>query len=181
MKMRFFWIIGLGMVLAAGNSLSAAEPGADKREMLSTHETVAQFDGLKFHRCLGRTSLCPDDCGHSGDMANFAVLKYLAYQKPGKYGDPQQTRYQFMIQDNKKNPKVPAELRDKVTALKNGDFVLLSWQHDYVTKNRSSFPERTVTKLEKITREEADKLTGGLDKLPRKKEPAEGGPRPFAR
>jgi hypothetical protein len=50
--------------------------------------------------------------------------------------------------------------------LKPGDYVLLDWQHDYVTIDGSSGPERVLNKLQKITREEADKLTGGLDKLP---------------
>gem|GEM_PF-2667042 len=174
--------MAMGLVLACWNPLLAA-PGEDKREMLSIHDTVAQFDGIKFHRCMGLTSRCPDDCGHSGDLANFVVLKYLDYQKPGQYGDPKQERYQFMIQDNKKNPKIPADLRATIMSLKNDDFVRLTWRHDYVTKAGASYPERTVTKLEKISREEADKLTGGLDKLPPKKPKKDppAGIRPFAR
>jgi hypothetical protein len=45
-----------------------------------------------------------------------------------------------------------------VTGLKQDDYVLLSWKHDYVTKDGSSSPERPVTKVSKITKEEAEKL-----------------------
>lgn len=145
----------------------AAEQGADSREMLSKHETVAQFEGVAYHRCMGMTSLCPDKCGSSGDMATFRILKYIAYKKPGEYGDPEQKSYQFLVQDNMKNVKVPADIKAAVESLKQGDYVRLDWQHDYVTKEGSKYPERIVQAIKPLTREEADKLTGGLDKLPK--------------
>ena len=63
---------------------SAAEPKESKREMLAKHQTVAQFQGVEYQQCRGLTSLCPDQCGGSGDFASFRILKYLAYEKPGK-------------------------------------------------------------------------------------------------
>ena len=42
--------------------------------------------------------------------------------------------------------------------LKAGDFVLLSWNHDYVKRNTSTSPERPITELKKITEEEANKM-----------------------
>jgi hypothetical protein len=36
--------------------------------------------------------------------------------------------------------------------------VLLSWNHDYVTKQGTSSPERPIVKLEKVTPERAAKL-----------------------
>jgi hypothetical protein len=108
------------------------------------------------------TALCPDNCGHSGDFATFDVVAYLKYEKPGKYGDEKQKTFIFQIQDNHKAPKIPKELAEKVNALKAGDYVLLSWRHDYVTRKEgggeSKFPERPVNKLEKISKEEAEKL-----------------------
>lgn len=175
-----------GLILASGLTVlrtSAAEQAAStQREMLSKHETVAQFEGVAYHRCLGMTSLCPDQCGSSGDMATFRILKYIAYAKPGEYGDPQQTSYQFLVQDNMKNAKVSAAIKAAVESLKKGDYVRLDWQHDYVTQDGSKFPERTVIAMKSLTREEADKLTGGLDKLPKTEStnpPA--GPRPSFR
>ncbi len=165
------WLLGATALTAT----AADKNEKDGREMLSKHETVAQFAGVAYHRCLGRTSQCPDKCGSSGDMATFRILKYVAYEKPGKYGDEKQQDYQFLVQDNMKNAKVPADVKATIDALKAEDFVLLEWQHDYVTKAGSKFPERTVTRLQRITREEADKLTGGLDKLP--KAPAAPNPK----
>ena len=127
----------------------AEEPAAGKRELLSSHSTSARFIGIKQRTCMGRTSLCPDKCGHSGELASFEIIKYRAYKKPGEYGDPEQKVFQILIQDNSGNAKVPADILAKIRALKPGDEVDLDWNHDYVTKDRSSFPERTITKIEK--------------------------------
>jgi hypothetical protein len=159
-------ILALSLTMTALSTIAAGHDSSDKREMLSKHQTVAQFSGISYHRCLGMTALCPDKCGNSGDMASFRILKYLAYEKPGQYGDEKQKQYEFLVQDNMGNVKVPADIKKTIESLKKGDYVLLDWQHDYVTKGGSKFPERTVLQLKRITREEADKLTGGLDKLP---------------
>ena len=127
-------------------SLAAADK-PEKREMLSTHETLATFEGLAYQRCRGRTARCPDHCGNSGDRATFKITQYLKYEKPGKYGDAKAETYRFMVQDNQKNPKVAPAIQKTIAALKSGDRVKLSWRHDYVTKGGSSSPERTVTKL----------------------------------
>jgi len=152
----------------------AAEPKEQKRELLAEHATVAKYDGLKYQQCRGMTARCPDQCGGSGNFASFTILGYLAYNKPGKYGDPKQARYTFQVDDNMKNLKVSAEIRDAVKALKPGDHVLLSWRHDYVTKNGSSGPERPITKLEKTTDERARKLLDTAEKPP--EAPAGKGP-----
>jgi hypothetical protein len=158
----------------------------DKREMLSKHQTVAQFTGISYHQCRGLTSLCPDKCGESGDLASFHILKYLAYEKPGQYGDEQQKDYQFLVQDNMKKRKVSPELKAKIDGLQPNAYVLLDWQHDYVTKGGSKFPERIVIQLKPISREEAAKAVGGADKLPKPEtnqnsKPAGIQPTPFGR
>ena len=159
--------LALLLGVTAVNVSAADTSAADKRKMLSKHETVAQFVGVTYHKCLGRTSACPDKCGSSGDMATFRILKYLAYEKPDQYGDKQQKQFQFLVADNLKNVKVSAEVKATIDSLKPDDYVRLDWQHDYVTKGGSSSPERTVTQLKCITCEEADQLTGGLDNLPK--------------
>lgn len=157
----------LGLVLAVGVAVTAwAAERKDKRELLSKHQTVAQFQGVASRTCLGLTALCPDKCGQSGNFASFRIVKYLAYEKPGQYGDPQQKDHVFQVEDNMKNAKSPAAVREAVAGLKTDDYVLLDWNHDYVTKDGSSSPERPIQKLQKITREEAVKLAGNLDPLP---------------
>jgi len=140
--------------------MAAPTPVPDKqRDLLSAHDTVARFTGLKDHRCMGLTALCPDRCGESGKLATFAIVKYLAYQKPGEYGDPKQEQFMVLIEDNMKNPKVPKAIRDAVLALKPGDLVRLQWNHDYVTQEGSKFPERPIKDLSVLTKEQAAKLT----------------------
>lgn len=128
----------------------------EKREFLSFHDTTAVFRGIREHKCMGLTSLCPDRCGHSGKLASFGILKYEQYEKPGEYGDPKQEEFQFLIEDNMGNRKVPDEIRTATLSLKEGEKVRLKWNHDYVTKNGASFPERTVVVLEKINTQESD-------------------------
>ena len=142
----------VSLILALLTCLSvvhAAEPAAEKRERLSSHSTIAKFTGIKDHRCMGLTGLCPDRCGSSGELASFEIIKYLAYKKTGEYGDAKQKDFQILIQDNMGKEKVPADILAKIRALKPGDKVKLDWNHDYVTKQGSSSPERPITKLEK--------------------------------
>lgn len=152
------------LVGVAACALAAGVP--EKRELLSSHNTVARFDGLSKHTCRGLTSLCPDRCGESGSLASFTIIRYRDYKKPGEYGDPKQTTFQFLVEDNMKHAKVPAELRDKVMALKPGDVVELDWIHEYVTNDGGSYPERPVVRLEKSKEAAGD--------LPPPKNPAPG-------
>ena len=161
------------LALALTASMPANEPAAKDpspkpasvaapekhRELLSSHDAVAKFVGLKYHQCLGLTSLCPDRCGESGQLATFTIVKYLKYEKPGEYGDPKQEQFMVLIQDNMKNLKVPKAIRDAIFALKPGDLVHLRWNHDYVTQAGSKFPERPIKDVSPLTKEQADKLT----------------------
>ena len=122
----------------------------EKRELLSSHDTEATFVGIKDHVCRGLTALCPDKCGESGKLATFKIVKYLDYKKPGEYGDPKQEEFMVLIEDNLKNPKVPAAIRDAVLALKPGAQVHLKWNHDYVTKEGTSSPERPIVELKPL-------------------------------
>lgn len=135
----------------------------EKRELLAEHRTVSKFGGVQQRTCRGLTALCPNRCGHSGDFASFAVVRYLSYKKPGKYGDPKQESFIFQVADNHGKPKCPKEVADHVGGLKPDDLVLLEWRHDYVTRTEpgggsASFPERPIVHLEKLTKEQADKL-----------------------
>jgi len=112
------------------------EQGATKVDTLARHETVAEFRGANYHRCMGLTSLCPDKCGHSGTLAKFKIVNYLSYEKLGEYGDPKCDEFVFLVEDNMKHAKVPADIRDAVSLLKQGDIVLLSWKHDLCHEQR---------------------------------------------
>jgi hypothetical protein len=157
------------LVLAAATIADppASQPAAlsEKRRVLAEHQTVAKLTGIAYQRCRGMTAQCPDECGNSGDFATFSVVSYLAYRKPGQYGEAKTTTYTFQLEDNHKNLKVAKELAAEVRGLKPDDYVLLSWRHDYVTKffeggGSGSGPERPLAKLQKISKDEADRLIG---------------------
>ena len=135
--------------LTSGPVLQAKE----KVELLAKHETLVVFEGSQFRLCRGRTARCPKQCGHSGEFANFRIVEYLKYEKPGKYGEGKQKSKLIQVSDFDKKPKGDPKLLAVVKNLKQGDRVLLNWRHDYVNRNGSSFPVRPITKLEK---EQAD-------------------------
>ena len=158
-----FVLMLAGSALAAPPASQPAAKAKEKRELLAEQDTVAKFTGIAYQQCRGMTAQCPDNCGQSGDFASFDIVSYLAYRKPGQYGDPKTATYTFQVEDNRKNLKVPKELAAGVRGLKPGDYVLLSWRHDYVTRfedggGSASSPERPVTKLQKISKDEADRL-----------------------
>lgn len=151
-----------------GQSLKELWPGAvratevhgEKHELLAEQETVAEFRGLEYQQCRGRTALCPDKCGHSGNFARFRILKYLVYKRPGKYGDPQKEEFMTQVDDNLGQLKLPEEQVKLLRELKPADEVRLGWRHDYVTQDGASRPERPLTGIVKLTQAEAKQLTG---------------------
>jgi hypothetical protein len=130
----------------------------EKRQLLANHETLAVFDDMNYRLCMGRTSACPKACGNSGEFASFTIKKYLKYEKPGQYGDPEQKVFLVQVSDYDRKPKGDPKILKIVNGLKKGDYVLLSWHHDYVTRNRASSPERPIVKLESIDKQKADAL-----------------------
>lgn len=142
------------------SAMGAVAAEGEKRELLAEQETVAEFLGLHYQQCRGRTSLCPDKCGNSGNVAKFRIIKYLSYKKPGEYGDPQVPEFVTQVDDNLGKLKLPDEQVKLLRALQKGDFVQLSWRHDYVTKSGSSSPERPLTQVGKLSEAEAQKLAG---------------------
>lgn len=126
---------------------------ADKPDgvaLLSSHETIAVFDGTRFQQCRHLTADCPDKCHHAGNVVTFSIKSYLNYTKPGEYGDPKAEKFQVMVDDQLGTLKVSKETLAQIKALKPGDSVKLSWNHNYVTKDRSSYPVRTITQLEAL-------------------------------
>ena len=135
----------------------------ERRELLANHETLAVFEGVDYRLCRGLTGLCPERCGSSGEFASFVIKKYLKYEKLGQYGDPEQQNFSIQISDFHKQPKGEPKILETVKGLKKGDYVLLSWHHDYVTKQGTSSPERPLVKLEKLAPEKAAELLRGTD------------------
>ena len=145
-----WWVLGgLASLLGTAAENPAEKPSSEQRQLLSWHQTVAEFQGLEYRVCRGLTSQCPERCGDSGEFALFRITDYLKYEKPGKYGDLKQKVYRVQVSDYDRkplgNPWVAV-----IGELKKGDAVHLHWRHDYVTtKGGSKFPERVVMKLEK--------------------------------
>ncbi len=121
------------------------EPKEDaSRQLLSSHQVIGRLIGFEDKKCRGRTLLCPDDCGHSGKVVSFKVQQYENYLKPGRYGDEKQDIFRMLVEDNKGNRQVSDVVYRSLMDLKKGQVVRLRWNHDYVTKDGSKFPERPL-------------------------------------
>ena len=120
-------------------------------ETLSTHQTLARFEGVEDVPCRHMTSLCPDRCDHGGKYAKFTIVEYTAYDLAGKYGDPKQTSFLVRVahKDGSPDTATPEPLRRVIAELSVGQVVGLDWAHVYVTdpETGSKWPERIVTKL----------------------------------
>jgi hypothetical protein len=159
------WLLSLvaGAVHAADGPADAKKK--PKLETLAVHRTIARFEGAPYRLCRGRTAMCPERCGHSGEFATFTIVDYLKYEKPGKYGDAQQKQFMFQVSDFHRKPKGDPKLRATVTGLTKGDLVALGWDHLYGEVLPGSFsPVRPVVELRKISQEEADRLRSGETK-----------------
>ena len=130
-----------------------------KMKTLAVHRTIAKYEGAPYRLCRGRTARCPRECGDSGEFATFKIVDYLEYKKPGKYGDPKQTQFRFQISDFNRKPKGDPQLTKIAADLQEGDLVLLEWRHLYGEVQPGLIsPTRPVSKLKKLTEEEAKAL-----------------------
>jgi len=152
-------LAALDKPVSPGASALSTKPVAtkkvkEKRELLAKHVTIATYKGEAFRLCRGRTSRCPENCGDSGEYATFAIEKYLVYEKPGKYGSSKQTSYRIQASDFHRKPVGDPETLKVISGLKEGDHVLLAWNHDYVTRKGVSSPDRPLKELRKLAPEE---------------------------
>jgi hypothetical protein len=84
------------MVNAKNNNLS-------KKEYSTYHTFKAVFKGIKYNKCLGRTAMCPVDCGSSGNFANFKILKYENLEGGGLARRERLKKYTIQTSDYHKN------------------------------------------------------------------------------
>jgi hypothetical protein len=121
-----------------------AQSGQGSAEILSTHRTKAVYEGTRHLSCHFRTSLCPDRCGHAKDVAVFRITEYVAYEKPGQYGDAKATEFLMPLVEGE---EVSAGILTAAKGMSKGTAVRLEWLHEYVSKDGSRYPRRRVTLL----------------------------------
>ena len=154
-----FNVLGPAISLAMPPASAAEDEPERKLKTLAEHRTLARFEGAPYRLCRGLTAMCPERCGHSGEFATFAIVEYLHYHKPGKYGDPKQKTFRFQVSDFHRKPKGDPKLLEKVRKLKKDDLVLLEWHHLYGELLPGSFgPVRPVIELRKVSEDEAKRL-----------------------
>jgi hypothetical protein len=119
-----------------------------KKPYTSSHVFSAQFDGIQFHQCMGLTSLCPEECGHSGNMAVFTVKSYQEFVVNGQGGTEKLETYRVLISDfHKKDLNQPYVAQIK--SLKPGDIVTIAVDYVYDTTKSTV---QTVENILSITK-----------------------------
>jgi hypothetical protein len=83
--------------------LVTANNNLPKNDFSTYHRFKAIFKGIEYNKCLGRTALCPIDCGSSGDFATFKILKYEKLEGDGLTRKEQLKKYTIKISDYYKN------------------------------------------------------------------------------
>lgn len=121
-----------------------------REDLLSTHRTLATFQGIQHRPCMFRTALCPDRCGHGQDVATFKIDSYTDYQKPGEYGDPQMEQFMtgLKLSGGDEMEGQSQQMIDKVKSLNPGQKVKLDWDHIYVHDDHGAHPERPIKSIE---------------------------------
>ena len=114
-------------------------------QLLSRHDVLATFAGIQPSPMAGMQR---DTGGTVHEWARFDVTEYVEYEKPGQYGDAQKDKFMCEL------PKQSPEIRRIVETLQPGHNIRLAWNHNYVTENGASFPERTIVRI--------DRLVGGV-------------------
>jgi len=133
--------------------LTSAMQQGETFETLAVHRFVATFAGATARSCMGRTSLCPHACGHSGSFATFSDLDYEHYEKPGEYGDEKQASFMLQLTGASADA-LPEGAAALLAALAPGARVRIGYKHLYVTRveaggGESKFPRRPVVLVER--------------------------------
>lgn len=121
-------------------------------EMLSTHDVNAIYTGIETIPCRFRTALCPNRCGHGGEMANFEVTRYRMLRTSTQISDTQ--RKTIMVSVGEMAP----ELKELIKRLPAGTPVRVVYQGIYVrTKEGSRYPAWAIVRLEQLDTDQAAK------------------------
>ena len=127
-----------------------------QNEHYATFLTLATFEGISYKECLGLTSLCPNECGHSGNMASFNIDQYLAFGKFNEFGDGKDGRFLVLLDNGDgTTPLVDQIVYNTMRALNRDEKVLLSWNHIYTIKQSGEFtmqfPDRPINFILPLT------------------------------
>jgi len=128
------------------------------RKALAKHEVRAKYVGMKGGR-ESQLRVYPQQPDKM--RAAFQITKYIAFETFGDYsGKPMDVgrEFAFKPEDEIKDSELCARAFGPDGILKEGDDVILAWNHDYVTMaddegHENLGPERPVTKLLKLSPE----------------------------
>lgn len=121
---------------AAGSGAAAfVEPAVVSRtaDVLARLRARVVYAGVQRRKCVHLTSLCPDRCNHARAWASFGVIEWLAYEKPGQYGDDKAATFAVQLEPVEAGVEHAAGFLDAVAGLEPGDGLEIEWLHEYVT------------------------------------------------
>jgi hypothetical protein len=120
----------------------------NKKPFTSTHVFIAKFKEIKFHTCLGLTTLCPKECSNSGNFAVFNISAYKTHIVNGEAGTEKLTSYNIQISDYYKN-EIKEDYVNLIKKLKNGDEVTIYVDYIYDTTKSVVKTEEKIISISK--------------------------------
>jgi len=120
---------------ADGGAAAYVEPAVVSRtaDVLARLRARVAYAGVQRRRCMHMTSLCPDRCNHARAWALFTVVEWLAYEKPGQYGDDKAPTFAVQLEPAEAGVEHAPGFMDAVAGLAEGDALEIEWLHEYVT------------------------------------------------
>ena len=118
---------------------------AAKIDILSHHDAICEFAGIRHIPCRFMTALCPDRCDHASDVAVFNVIEYKTYERTSKYGDEKQTT--ILCEVKKPVYNQDPSIAEKAKSLTPGQKVEVVYDHLYVHDDRGARPERPLISI----------------------------------
>lgn len=120
----------------------------NKKPFTSTHVFIAKFKQIKFHTCLGLTTLCPKECGNSGNYAIFNVSSYKTHIINGEAGTEKLSTYNIQISDYYKN-EIKEDYVNFIKKLKPDDEVTIYVDYIYDTTKPTVKTEEKLISISK--------------------------------
>lgn len=126
----------------------------NNRELIFGYSSKATFLSKEFRPCRFRTSLCPNECGHAKTLYKFNIDSISVEENPNssqaKYCTPVKEGSIHFVPQDKLFLGDSSALQQVADSLVPQDKVSLDWNHDYVSKEGSHFPDHPVVKLLKL-------------------------------
>ncbi len=118
-------------------------------EFTTRHVFIAELEKTEYATCMGMTSMCPKECGNSGEFVHFKTVKYIAHLGKGQARQEKMDHYRIQRSDYYKKPLTAPHL-NVLKDLKAGDQVKITVEYVYDTTKSVVRTVEHIISIEKV-------------------------------